>query len=207
MGLLEITKWNYKRNKLALDVELEKAMLLEEELEFKDALLEYLDDSQLPQFSLDAVVDMVDAYCDYSFVYTGSVAKSLGTEAWFKDCEERMKFMNSYIIEALLEHKVQVMDITTGKSVIDEAMQYVIDANNAKPVKKTKGKVAKGSDWVDPKEKIKESLLTRGWQDEAISLADQRKEAEEAVLAGTLEDFQETYEVKEGDDMEAIKDA
>lgn len=203
MSLLAVTRWNYVRNKCKMHQHLEHAMLLEEETEFKEqGLLPYLEGGL---FQLDAVVEMIDAYCDYNFVYSGTIGKAIGTEVNLSefDVEAKMVMMNTYIIEALLEHNVTVMDVKTGKSVIDEAMGFVIDANEAKPIKKLTGakKVAKGSTWVDPKQLILEMLVARGWDDEQKTATQRAKESkvESTVAAnGTLEAFNDlTDEEKE----------
>lgn len=199
MSLLQVTRWNYKRNKCEMHQHLEHSMLLEEETEFKEqGLLPYLEGGL---FQLDAVVEMIDAYCDYNFVYSGTIGKAIGTEVNLSvfDVESKMTMMNTYIIEALLEHNVTIMDVKTGKSVIDEAMGFVIDANEAKPVKKTKGKVTKGAKWRDPKELILDLLVARGWDDEcktADRRADEAKESLASTVAsnGTLEAFNELTE-------------
>lgn len=36
-----------------------------------------------------------------------------------------------------------------------EAMEYVLEANEAKPKERVNGKIVKGETWIDPKEKMK----------------------------------------------------
>ncbi len=204
MSLLQVTRWNYKRNKCEMHQHLEYSMLLEEETEFKEqGLIPYLKGGL---FQLDAVVEMIDAYCDYNFVYSGTIAKAIGTEVNLSDfdAESKMTMMNTYIIEALLEHNVTIMDVNTGKSVIDEAMGFVIEANEAKPIKKLTGarKVAKGKTWIDPKHRILEMLKLRGWDDVQKIASERAKELKEDLskpVNGTLEGFEElTEEQKNG---------
>ncbi len=197
MSLLQVTRWNYKRNGCEMHQHLEHSMLLEEETEFKEqGLIPYLKGGL---FQLDAVVEMIDAYCDYNFVYSGTIAKAIGTEVNLSDfdVEAKMTMMNTYIIEALLEHNVTIMDVNSGKSVIDEAMGFVIEANEAKPVKRTTGKVTKGKTWVDPKERISDLLKTRGWDDVQKTASERAEELKEDLskpVNGTLEGFSELTE-------------
>jgi hypothetical protein len=186
MSLLEITKWNYKRNGLVLDRELERNMLDEEAQEFNEGLIMYLNNTSL---KLEAVVDMVDAYCDFNFVYTGTISKQIGDSQWI-DEEKRMMYMNTYLIEILFAHGVQIFT-PEGKSIIDSSIEYVIEANKKKPITKTSGKVIKGEDWVDPKEQIKELLISRGWNDSVDDVAKQRElqKVQSSTTGGTMEDF------------------
>lgn len=185
MSLLEVAKWNNDRNGLVFNAELERNMLDEEAKEFQDGLKDYLGDSL---FKLEAVVEMIDAYCDFNFVYTGTICKAIAEPGWV-DEEKRMTYMNTFIIEALFKHGVTIFD-GNGKSVIDEAMGFVIEANKAKPINKTSGKVTKGKDWKDPKELIKQVILDRGW-DEDTEAVKAKREASRAkpTVAGTVEDF------------------
>lgn len=158
MSLGIITKWNFDRNKLVYNEELEDAMYAEEAKEFRDALLAY-NDSPLNQ--LDLLVDMIDAYCDASFVYYGTVAKQIGATK-LSDKNYELSIMNTYITEYLINHKVLLYP-QEGMSTIEQALVYVIEANNKKPKAKTKTKIKKGGDWVDPKEQILSLLLERGY--------------------------------------------
>lgn len=160
MSLLSITKWNYERNKLEYRSELEDAMYAEEAKEFKDALEEYLSN---PLTKLECITDLVDAYCDATFVHYGTIAKQLG-HTKLSDRNYELSIMNTYLTEILITHKVKLI-VEEGYPTIDMCMQFVIDANNAKPKDKTKGKVKKGKDWVDPKVLIMELLLDRGYQE------------------------------------------
>ena len=194
MSLLAITKWNYDRNGLARDPKLEREMLDEEALEFKLGLIDFIRDDNL--FKLEAMVEMIDAYCDFSFVYTGTIAKQISASDWI-DEEKRMMYMNTYIIEGLFKHGVQIFD-GNGKSVIDEANDAVIEANEAKPVKKTMHKVLKGDDWKDPKDLILDLLKARGWNDDTDAVADARaKDRANTNNGGTLEDFQAQFQEEE----------
>jgi len=169
MSLLQIAKWNYKRNNLKLNVELEENMLNEEEQEFQDALKDYIISTEasdvLPEFKdesiLWAVVDMVDSYCDYTFVYYGTMVKAMGTNHIF-NIGNKQSIMNTLLTEILITHNVNMFE--HGKPpILDTCMEAVIEANEAKPIKKTKGKVSKGKKWKDPKERIKEILVEAGF--------------------------------------------
>jgi len=191
MSLIEIAKWNYDRNDLECDFELEENMFDEEAYEFKIALKDYLRDDNL--FKQTAVVDMIDAYCDCNFVHSGSIAKAINNFMYLnvEDREKQMIYMNTFIIEALVRHGVKVYD-KKGKSIIDYAMGYVIEANKNKPKDKTKNKVEKGKDWVDPKKRIEDLLDERGFNsdvEEVKRLREQEKNTK--TVPGTLEAFNE----------------
>jgi hypothetical protein len=191
MSLIEIAKWNYDRNDLECDFELEENMFDEEAYEFKIALKDYLRDDNL--FKQTAVVDMIDAYCDCNFVHSGSIAKAINNFMYLnvEDREKQMIYMNTFIIEALVRHGVKVYD-KKGKSIIDYAMGYVIEANKNKPKDKTKNKVEKGKDWVDPKKRIEELLDERGFNSDVAEVKRLREQEKTTkTVPGTLEAFNE----------------
>jgi hypothetical protein len=166
----EIAKFNYLRNELKVNRELEESMLVEEELEFKEAYTAYLNliyvqTDALPTMKdeaiLDCIVDMVDAYCDFNYVYYGSLLKFLGTGTIF-DYTQKQTLMSTIVTEILINHGCKIHE-QFKKPLLDKAMSFVIEANEVKPLKKTKGKVAKGKDFRDPKEDIKELILDRGF--------------------------------------------
>ena len=167
--MLKVIQWNYDRNGLELNPKLEYDMLLEEEKEFKEALEGYLDNSTLLA-KIDYVVDLIDAYCDYNFVFGGTVYKYMGTEESINVdvLENKIKYMR-VIISDILVHKHEVYDVMT---VLNEAMDLVVEANEAKPIKKSEGKVTKGESWVDPKIQIQELLEAKGWVDTVEVLND-----------------------------------
>ena len=187
--ITDIAKFNYLRNSLELSKELEESMLIEEEQEFIEAYKTYLEfvyikTDILPQFKedaiLDCLVDMTDAYCDYMYVYYGTLLKYLGTGEVY-DRTQKQTLMNTILIETLVRHGIKVYE--QGKvPITDKAMSIVTEANDNKPIKKTKGKVSKGKAWRDPKEGIKELLLDRGFQgDPEAVLEGIRKKIEEAT--------------------------
>lgn len=160
MSLLQISKWNYDRNGLEYSQELEDALWHEEANEFRTALKEYLAN---PLTKLEAIVDLVDAFCDCNFVYYGTVIKELGNTK-VRERNFEISLMNTLITEVLLKHKVQIY-IPNEASAIELCLGYVIDANDKKPKDKTKNKVKKGSEWIDPKILITDLLLTRGFEE------------------------------------------
>jgi hypothetical protein len=185
MSIIEIGKWNYLRNGLEYNPELEQNMLDEEAKEFKDAFTAYLalttsDAYYAEDTLLDEVVDMVDAYCDYMYVYTGTSLKSIG----FKhiDASHTQSVMHSVLTEVLLTHGVRMYDGKGTLPLLEEAFQYVIEANNKKPLTKTKGKVTKGKDFIDPKALIKDLLKAKGFvADAEEALENYKKSIEEAI--------------------------
>lgn len=185
MSIIEIGKWNYLRNGLEYNPELEQNMLDEEAKEFKDAFTTYLalttsDAYYAEDTLLDEVVNMVDAYCDYMYVYTGTALKSIGMKAI--DASHTQSVMHSVLSEVLLTHGVRMYDGKGTLPLIEEAFQYVIEANNKKPLTKTKGKVTKGKDFKDPKVLIKELLKAKGFvADAEEALENYKKSIEEAI--------------------------
>lgn len=185
MSIIEIGKWNYLRNGLEYNPELEQNMLDEEAKEFKDAFTAYLalttsDAYYAEDTLLDEVVDMVDAYCDYMYVYTGTALKSIGMKAI--DASHTQSVMHSVLTEVLLTHGVRMYDGKGTLPLLEEAFQYVIQANNKKPLTKTKGKVSKGKDFKDPKALIKELLKAKGFvADAEEALENYKKSIEEAI--------------------------
>lgn len=157
---MQITEWNYLRNKLELVEGLEDRLWYEEAEEFRKELLIYLGN---PLFKLETVANMVKEYCDCNFVYYGTVAKQLG-QTKIDDHNFELSIMNTYVTEILIKHKVK-MYVPEEMSTIEMCLGYVIDSNNAKPTKKIKGKVVKGSDYKDPTAMIIDLLLARGYEE------------------------------------------
>lgn len=185
MSIIEIGKWNYLRNGLEYNPELEQNMLDEEATEFKDAFTAYLaittsDSYYTEDTLLDEIVDMVDAYCDYMYVYTGTSLKAIGSK--HIDASHTQSVMHSVLTEVLLTHGVRMYDGKGTLPLLEEAFQYVIEANNKKPLTKTKGKVTKGKDFIDPKALIKELLQAKGFVADAEEALDNYKKAIEEVV-------------------------
>mgnify|MGYP003591597048 CR=1 FL=1 len=110
-----------------------------------------------------AVVEMVDAYCDFMYVYTGTCLKSIGTDCTL-DYSHKQSLMNSVLQEILVTHGVKLYDKRKAElPFIEQCYAYVMDANDKKPITKTKGKVVKGKDFVDPKQQIRDLLIERGF--------------------------------------------
>lgn len=185
MSTIDIGKWNYLRNGLEYNPELEQNMLDEEAKEFKDAFTTYLalttSDAYYPEdILLDEVVDMVDAYCDYMYVYTGTVLKSIGLKVI--DGSHTQSIMHSVLTEVLLTHGVRMYEGKGTLPLLEEAFQYVIQVNSKKPLPKTKGKLTKGRDIKDPKELIKDLLKSKGFTSSVEeALENYKKTIEEAI--------------------------
>ena len=176
MSIVNIGKWNYMRNGLKFNSELEHSMLAEEEAEFADGMKNYFEQMTCDNLFKaeaveDAVVEMIDAYCDFMYVYTGTCLKTIGTD-YTIDCSHKQSLMNSVLQEILVTHGVKLYDKMKAElPFIEQCYSFVMDANDKKPITKTKGKVIKGSDFVDPKQQIRELLIDRGFlanPDEAL---------------------------------------
>lgn len=184
MSTITIGAWNFKRNGLGFNPELERDMLAEEAKEFKDAFVGYLgittsDCIYTVDTLLDEVVDMVDAYCDYMYVYTGTALKALGYAPI--DGTHTQSVMHSVLTEVLLTHGVKMYDGRGTIPLLEECFQYVIEANDKKPIKKTTGKVTKGVGFVDPKVRIKELLQAKGFENAEDALASYKKDIEAKI--------------------------
>ena len=160
MSLMQVTQWNFDRNKLEYSKELEDRLWSEEVNEFKQELLKYLDN---PLNKLEVIANMVKEYCDCNFVYYGTVMKQLGNTK-VSDYNFELSMMNTLLIEVLLKHKVKLYD-ADKQPTIEEALGIVIEANNKKPKKKVNGKVVKGEDYIDPTVLIIDLLLERGFEE------------------------------------------
>lgn len=152
-------QWNEERNLMNLNLKLENDMLEEEKKEFWDDF-KIFRETPPGDAKLNALVGMVDAACDYTFVAIGTdskVAQNFTTlndkmiiNALKADAEKQLGLMNG-ILSQLIGNYFEV----------DKCYDMVLAANNLKPNKQDKnGKNEKGSEWVDPKGPIKEYLLT-----------------------------------------------
>ena len=77
----------------------------------------------------------------------GTIYKYLGSDVSFDF--DRIRTQERYMYRVL----TQTLGFETY--TLDKALQYVINANNAKGTKKVNGKIQKGKSWVDPKESIR----------------------------------------------------
>ena len=158
-----IIKWNIVRNDLKFDPDLESDMLSEESKEFMEAYKKFLTESLLPAFQIKVLVDMIDAYCDYYFVATGTKAKIGMNNHCFKYKEATSLL---YLMDNQLGFMYNILNDILGNNTYDILMKslgYVIEANETKPTKRDeKGKVVKGDKWIDPKDKIEKLLLEKG---------------------------------------------
>ena len=151
-----VRQWNLERNGLHYNALLEKSMLKEE---FK----EYLEATTL--------VDRIDAWCDFVFVYLGTVAKyqyfwstvtedtnyTIGYKTYLDRLEELESFFYSVTNDIVSDLRAEFM--CDKEYLFDTCMTFVCDANDKKKAdKNSNGKIKKGVDWVDPKEKIRDFL-------------------------------------------------
>lgn len=152
---LQIIDWNLPRNELSLNLDLEASLLSEESSEFFDGYRFFTGQTR--------VVEMVDAYCDYIFVLRGTQAKVLAnTFDNAQDYRNAITFvaaatqMGFMLLEVLFKVAPYV-----DEEDLDVCIQFVVDANAKKPIKKTGGKVEKGILWKDPKELIENYLFSK----------------------------------------------
>jgi len=149
MSRLKVAQWNITRDNNNFNKELELRLLSEEAQEFKDALILYVQSANKTAKTL-ALVDMVDAMCDFEFVLNGTKFKYLGSDKKFD--------FNTQ--DTILEYMVNtlVIDLDVPYGILTESKRAVIKANEAKGTEKVDGKVQKGDLWVDPKDTIKTLL-------------------------------------------------
>ena len=147
--ILEIAKWNFDRDNNSFYRDLEENMLQEEAAEFKEALAAYWNaGSELDTQS--AIVDLVDAYCDFIFVLYGTEYKMLGADLAID--LSRYHNQANYMLKVL--NSLNVSHTTLNKS-----LELVVKANCSKGTEKVDGKIQKGDAWRDPKEDIFELMF------------------------------------------------
>lgn len=156
LGTME---WNEIRGLVTLNLELENDMLEEEKKEFYDDFAIFKSQKAGTK-KLDALVGMVDALCDYTFV-------AIGTDS--KVAKNTLSIQNKVIVNALksdMEKQIGLMESILRQLIgnvfdFDVCYTYVLEANNKKPNKQDpNGKNVKGDVWEDPKGDIKKYLLT-----------------------------------------------
>ncbi len=161
---IDTQKWNLVRDNTRFVAVKEIKMLEEEKLEFSLAKNKWylLDGTESREYKLDLVVEMVDAVCDYMFVYVGTEFK-VGYNTL--NIEE-MKEFNAIksVVENQLNSMQGILNNILGQKVdLSYCYQLVLEANNAKPSTKNEDdKVQKGTEWVDPKYKIMDYLISLG---------------------------------------------
>lgn len=150
--------WNRDRGLTEYDPSLEIKMLTEELTEFWMAY---------------DPAHIVQEYCDFLFVSYGTVFK-IGCKkycsmpmlcAWYKDNIRLIDFISD-TVEDMKERVENIIRDYTGKTcyftinkIINKALGYVIEANEAKSAEKdSSGKVVKGDSYISPYSKIKETL-------------------------------------------------
>lgn len=152
-------QWNKERGLTSLNLELENTMLEEEKKEFYDDF-DNFNNSTPSEEKIDALVGMVDALCDYTFV-------AIGTDS--KVAKNTLSIQNKVIVNALksdIEKQLGLMEGILRQLLgnvfdVDTCYNFVLEANNKKPNKQDPdGKNIKGDTWEDPKGEIKKYLLT-----------------------------------------------
>lgn len=176
---LETVEWNEVRGLTkALNLKLENDMLEEEKKEFYDDYTNFKN-SPKGDDKVNAIVGMVDALCDYTFVAVGTDAKAaLNTltlndkmvlSALKDDTEKQLSLMTTILTKILGNY----LDL-------DECYGYVLLQNNKKPNKQDpNGKNEKGGTWEDPKHMIKAHIMSLPTIGEYIDLPKEGKEDKE----------------------------
>ena len=151
-----IVDWNIQRNQLKWDKQLEFDMLDEEIDEF---------------FTAKALVDMMDAFVDTTFVLSGTVAKAKENDK-IDEFKEIVTDLN--LIEVMLKmYKIMTKEFNKRNRVeyklfpeelLYEAFNIVIDANNQKLKVGKSGKVEKPEGFVKPEEKIYNAIKEFEWK-------------------------------------------
>jgi len=151
-----IVDWNIQRNQLKWDKQLEFNMLDEEIDEF---------------FTAKALVDMMDAFVDTTFVLSGTVAKAKENDK-IDEFKEIVTDLN--LIEVMLKmYKIMTKEFNKRNRVeyklfpeelLYEAFNIVIEANNQKLKVGKSGKVEKPEGFVKPEEKIYNAIKEFEWK-------------------------------------------
>lgn len=143
----EIFDWNMVRGKLdrGFDLDLQTRMLTEESNEFYLAYKE------------NDMVGMIDAYCDFIFVLRGAQASLIATYFGSDYLSYRLALdiVNGATNQGFMILEILNKTVPIGPVELEQCLQFVIEANNAKSFDEVNGKTVKGPNWRDPKERIK----------------------------------------------------
>ena len=167
MKLLDVAKWNYPRNELNADNQLDSHMFDEEVAEFQEAYKHYMEaGTSLLQASpedfedslLYICADLLDAWGDATFVADGWLSKEL-----MSGTPNSINIANTHTgttLDLMLKttNEILMSEFVYEYFDYNKVKEFIFNANSMKPIKKTKGKVTKGKDWVDPKELIYDYL-------------------------------------------------
>ena len=151
-----IIDWNRKRNNLYFDIDLELRMLQEEAQEF---------------FTADNLVERLQEYSDFIFVYAGTLAKYMASKSTtveqFRQTHDLMAELQTWA-ENILSYTGQILrrelsllapDDETQTNILTRALEAVVKANEAKGIEKDEnGKVKKGPNYVKPTDAINEII-------------------------------------------------
>lgn len=136
----QIAIWNAERGNFDYDIILEQNMLDEEYQEF---------------YLAETLHDKMDAICDLYFVNNGTLFKAhingVPSPLYFHYLERFEQLCSEFIFEAKINW-------LTFNDLFERCMIEVINANNKKGKEKVNGKIQKGIDWYDPKDRIKEII-------------------------------------------------
>jgi hypothetical protein len=122
---------------------------------------------------------IVQEYCDFLFVSYGTEFK-IGCitydsmpkfEVWYSQCEDLFEFISVIKnemyrrVEGVIENYIGYSgydferDLTIPDEIINKALLYVIEANEAKSAEKDhSGKIVKGDKYISPYDRIKDTL-------------------------------------------------
>jgi len=163
-GLRQRTvEWNMKRNKLEYDVKLERKMLHEEFREFMEA---------------ETLVDRLDAFVDFMFVFIGTEAKYLysinhmingeplahtdvqyllNVDSYYEYMEQQVKHE---VVNFLFDNEIsEYFCYDVAGEVITKVYEIVLEANEQKTQVGADGKITKPADFYPPEGKIQELLI------------------------------------------------
>ena len=133
-----IIDWNYERNELVLDSNLEINMLAEEAKEYFDA---------------KTFVDRVDAVCDIIFVGVGTLAKT--ANAYHLSAKELFAPIDFILTDFVGRVEAEGLNSDVFMQMLGESLDAVISANEEKGTEKTPdGKIKKPEGFVPPEDRI-----------------------------------------------------
>lgn len=155
---IKIFDWNLERGLLdkAFNPALQTRMLTEESREFYDA------------YKANDMVGMIDAYCDFIFVLRGAQASLIATD--FGDdygaYRTALDIVNGATNQGFMMLEILNKAVPVGPVELELCLSYVIEANEAKPKDTVSGKIIKGDNWRDPKDKIRALVFPEGNEEE-----------------------------------------
>lgn len=144
---VRVFDWNLERDLLdkGFNPALQTRMLTEESNEFYLAYRE------------NNMVGMIDAYCDFIFVLRGAQASLIATDFGddYNAYKTALDIVNGATNQGFMILELLLKAVPISNVELEQCFAFVIEANEAKPKDTVSGKIVKGPNWKDPKDRIK----------------------------------------------------